>query len=87
MDTKKVILDAATKLFFDKGLDFTMDSLATNLKMSKRTIYSFVGNKEIIIMEIIENLINSFNEYYQSVCENDNISYLDKFYFNQLSGF
>ena len=79
MDTKKVILDAATKLFFDKGLDFTMDSLATNLKMSKRTIYSFVGNKEIIIMEIIENLINSFNEYYQSVCENDNISYLDKF--------
>ena len=69
MDTKKVILDEATKLFFDKGLNFTMDTLATNLKMSKRTIYSFVGNKENIISELIDSLLESFNEYYQSVCE------------------
>ena len=68
MDTKKVILDEATKLFFDKGLNFTMDTLANNLKMSKRTIYSFVGNKENIISELIDNLLESFNEYYQSFC-------------------
>ena len=79
MDNKKVILDAASELFFKNGLDFTMDSLASKLKMSKRTIYSLIGNKEIIVLEIMNNIYEEFNVYYQSLFENSNISYLDKF--------
>ena len=79
MDNKKVILDAASELFFNNGLDFTMDFLASKLKMSKRTIYSLVGNKESIILEVINSICDDMDVYYNSLIENNNISYLDKF--------
>ena len=49
MDAKLMIIKEALLIFSVNGLNFSMDSLATKLKMSKRTVYELVGSKENLI--------------------------------------
>lgn len=50
MDTteglQKNILDATLRVFDQKGLKFTMDDLAKELSISKKTIYTVYDDKE-----------------------------------------
>ena len=45
MDNKERILEATMKVFNKKGLKFTMDDIAEELSMSKKTIYTVFDNK------------------------------------------
>jgi len=57
MDVRKRILTEATQLFFQYGIrDITMDDIAANLGISKRTIYETFKDKN-------ELLISCFEEY------------------------
>ena len=53
----KAILDAATKLFMRDGLGATsMDAVALEASVSKRTVYSHFGSKEELFEAIIRDL-------------------------------
>ena len=59
---KEQILHTATQLFLDQGFkSITMDDIAREMGMSKKTIYSHYSNKEAIVTASAENL-------FQSIC-------------------
>ncbi len=54
MTEKQTILTSSEKLFMRYGLkSVSMDDIARDLGMSKKTIYQFVQNKEVLIKEIV----------------------------------
>jgi len=65
---KEKILEGATKLFFRYGIrSVTMDEIASNLAMSKKTIYQFFKNKDELITSISENHIEQEKRDYSSI--------------------
>ena len=53
MDVKEEILNAATELFHEKGLHFTMDDVAVQLHRAKKTIYRFYPSKEDLLSGLL----------------------------------
>ena len=51
MDNKTKILEATIKVFNKKGLKFTMDDIASELSMSKKTIYTVFKDKETMFYQ------------------------------------
>lgn len=48
------ILEASLKVFREKGPKFTMDDLATEMKMSKKTIYTIFTDKNELMCEMMD---------------------------------
>lgn len=70
MDLKKNIRDTAIKLFDEKGIGFTLDELATQLKISKKTIYKVYEGKEAIFLEAIESVFKDIKiEEHKIFCD------------------
>lgn len=51
---KNRILDATIAIFNERGLKFTMDELATELSMSKKTIYSVFPDKHALLYDMVD---------------------------------
>ena len=69
--TKKIILKEGFNSVIRNGIRaFTVESLASSLSMSKKTIYSYFPKKEVLIKKIIDfrmkKLSNEFREIIQS---------------------
>jgi len=69
--TKKIILKEGFNSVIRNGIrSFTVESLASSLSMSKKTIYSYFPKKEVLIKKIIDfrmkKLSNEFREIIQS---------------------
>ncbi len=57
METKKRIIDAATTLFLENGVrNVSMDDIAKNLGISKRTIYEIFSDKEDLLKQVFDNI-------------------------------
>ncbi len=68
---KDRILDAAIKLFAEKGFDATsVDEIAKNAEINKAMIYYYFSSKEELLSSIIRKSINEFT----SIIENINLS-------------
>ena len=52
--TKEKIIQATISEFSKKGLKFTMDDIANNLVMSKKTLYNIYDSKEMLLMEVAD---------------------------------
>jgi len=48
------ILEGALKVFREKGPKFTMDDLATEMKMSKKTIYTIFSDKNELMCDMMD---------------------------------
>jgi AcrR family transcriptional regulator len=60
---KKRILKAARKQFFTFGYSrVTMDELAIELQMSKKTLYQFFKSKHLLLESVIYDFFQEFNE-------------------------
>lgn len=52
------VLDACQRLWKDRGIrDFTMDELAAEAGLSKRTVYKYYRSKEEIITAVVDRMI------------------------------
>lgn len=61
---KEIIMKAAAEKIEAKGLrKFTMDEIASELKVSKKTIYKHFESKDHIIAEYFDEIIQSDKEY------------------------
>ncbi len=75
---KEKILDAAAKLILQYGLKkFTVDEIASDLKISKKTIYQYFRSKDDIIREYFEVSLSSDRESTASVLSSDD-DFFDK---------
>ena len=68
-ETKKRILEAALRLFHEKGLRFTMDDIASDLSISKKTIYRIFQDKEALFCEVADECFRSIKESERAVLE------------------
>lgn len=53
-EIKEKIIEATVEIFHREGLKFTMDALARDLGMSKKTIYKFFPNKQSLLDEMVD---------------------------------
>ena len=66
--SQKDIIIKASQLFLRKGYKtITMDDIATELAMSKKTLYEEFGNKENLIEEVIKIQFEEVSELFQNV--------------------
>ena len=61
---QKNILDATLRVFDRKGLKFTMDDLAKELSISKKTIYN---DKEALFLAMVDYIFDSIKESEQMI--------------------
>lgn len=59
---KEKILEATIKVFNKKGLKFTMDDIAKELSMSKKTIYTVFPDKENLFFQMVDYCFDKIKE-------------------------
>lgn len=77
-DSKERILEATIKVFNKKGLKFTMDDIATELSISKKTIYKVFKDKETMFYDMVDYCFDSIKESEAAVVEDNTISTVEK---------
>ena len=78
MELRETILEGTIKAFNQKGLKFTMDDIAGELCMSKKTIYTVFRDKESLFLAMVDYLFDSIKESEQQVLKDENLSTLEK---------
>jgi TetR/AcrR family transcriptional regulator, cholesterol catabolism regulator len=70
MDIKDRIIEGASELFKTYGIkSVTMDSLASQLGISKRTIYEVFSDKDELLVEVLTRIARKQKELVQRVLE------------------
>ena len=92
--SKKLILKAAKKLFFESGLNkVTIEEICAESSVSKMTFYRNFKNKEEIARSILESVFEESNIQYKSIMDQEisfakkveQIILMDKNYADQIS--
>ncbi len=79
MDTKEKILEGTIRVFKKKGLKFTMDDLANELSMSKKTIYKEFPDKESLYFIMVDYCFDKIKASEEEVMEEEELDCLGKF--------
>jgi AcrR family transcriptional regulator len=75
---REKILDAAIKVFREKGLKFTMDDIAKELSISKKTIYTVFRDKESLFLDMVDYCFDRIKESEAAVMEDGSLSTTEK---------
>ncbi|MBR3534121.1 MAG: TetR/AcrR family transcriptional regulator [Clostridiales bacterium] len=73
-DLKTDILKATIKVFNKKGLKLTMDDVAVQMGISKKTIYKFYDSKEEIFDKIVDYIFDGIKEREKEILEEEGLS-------------
>ena len=86
LDAKNRIVECSLKMFLEKGIkSITMDMIAAELAISKRTIYEYFENKEMLVLSCLELFGNKIKEEFdkkKELSENSLEFLLNVFYVN-----
>ena len=72
------ILLAAIEEFGRKGLKFTMDDIAKNLSISKKTLYHVYDNKEDMLLALADYCFADIKKSERAIVENPDLDVVDK---------
>lgn len=75
---KERILDATIKVFNKKGLKFTMDDIARELSMSKKTIYTVFRDKEALFFEMVDYCFDKIKASEAEILADDSLTTVEK---------
>jgi len=75
---KEKILVGALNVFKTKGLKFTMDDLATEMKMSKKTIYTVFDDKNELLCEMVDYAFDMIKEAEDKIYYDATLSTVEK---------
>ena len=78
MDIRKEILAATVLVFNKKGIKFTMDDVAREAGMSKKTIYTVFSDKQELVYDMVDFCFDSIKESEERVMKNGGLSTLEK---------
>ena len=66
------IMEVATDRFMGAGLyKVTMDEIASDLRMSKKTVYKFFPSKEVLLKAIVHNMLKKVESEVQGIITSD----------------
>ena len=78
-EIKERILKQAEQLFLQFGYSkVTMDEIAANLGMSKKTLYKFFPSKEELVREIIYKMRCGVKDYIDDLLANNEMDFVEK---------
>lgn len=77
-ELKQEIIKKASLLFNQDGLKFTMDDLARELHISKKTIYKIIPDKKSLFNMMVDDIFDSIKEEERNSLENESSSTLEK---------
>jgi AcrR family transcriptional regulator len=67
-DDEARILEAATDRFMNAGLyKVTMDEIASDLRMSKKTVYKFFPSKEVLLKVVVHTMLKRVESEVQAI--------------------
>ena len=78
MELREEILTGTMRVFNIKGLKFTMDDLARELGISKKTIYTVFDNKEDMFLALVDYLFDAIKEEEAKVMEDASLDTTEK---------
>ena len=78
MELRESILQNTLKVFNQKGLKFTMDDIAREMSISKKTIYTVFNDKEELFFASVDYMFDSVKEAEQAVLDNPELSTVEK---------
>ena len=77
-DLKERILAATIVVFNKKGIKFTMDDIASELKVSRKTIYKVIEDKEALFLDMVDYIFGKIKVSENEVIDRPGLSTLDK---------
>ncbi|MCR4611912.1 MAG: TetR/AcrR family transcriptional regulator [Lachnospiraceae bacterium] len=77
-DNKERILEGSLNVYKAKGVKFTMDDLASELGMSKKTIYTVFPDKGTLLLEMVDYAFDSVSRTQSEALNNPDMSLVDK---------
>lgn len=77
-ELKQEIIKKASLLFNQDGLKFTMDDLARELHISKKTIYKIIPDKKSLFNMMVDDIFDSIKEEERNSLEDESSSILEK---------
>lgn len=78
MELREAILEGTIAVFNQKGLQFTMDDIARQLGISKKTIYTVFDHKESLLLCMADYFFDSIKACEGQVMEDESLSTLEK---------
>lgn len=72
------ILEGTIQAFNRKGLKFTMDDIAGQLGMSKKTIYTVFRDKETMFFAMVDYMFDSIKESERQVLRDESLTTVEK---------
>lgn len=78
MENKEKILEATIKVFNKKGMKFTMDDIAAELSMSKKTIYTVFRDKESMFLQMVDYCFDKIKESEAAILNDTSLSTVEK---------
>ena len=75
---KDKILAVALRVYRKKGARFTMDDLAAELSMSKKTIYTVFRDKKSLLYDMVDYAFDEIKESEAAILENSNLGIEEK---------
>lgn len=75
---KQQVLDAALAVFGRKGIRFTMDDVAKEAGMSKKTLYVLFADKQALLSDVVEYCFASIKAAERQVIGDSSLSTLQK---------
>lgn len=77
-EMREKILNAAIDEFEKKGLKFTMDDIAKNLSMSKKTLYQVYDTKEAMLLALADYCFADIKKSERAIVEDNSMDVLTK---------
>ncbi|MCR4637042.1 transcriptional regulator, TetR family [Butyrivibrio fibrisolvens] len=77
-ETQKKILETVIVEYKAKGLKFTMDDIAKELHMSKKTIYKIYHDKEEMLDSMVDYVFNSIKESEHAILNDNSLTTAQK---------
>ena len=77
-ELREKILLSTMEVFNSKGLKFTMDDIARNISISKKTIYKVFNDKEEMFLELVDYLFDGIKKAEMEVANDESLSTLEK---------
>ncbi|WP_022749404.1 TetR/AcrR family transcriptional regulator [Lachnobacterium bovis] len=77
-ELREFILDTTIQLFKLKGLKFTMDELAKEMGISKKTIYRVFPDKKTMFYRMVDFFFDKIKSEEEEILKNDKLSTVDK---------
>lgn len=78
MSLELKIVNATINIFKEKGIKFTMDDLANNLGVSKRTLYENIDSKEKLLNLLVDYIFDEVSEKAKEIFKDNSIDDLEK---------